>query len=65
MMRRDFNSFTFIDQARVIHGYRYNYSTVTYMGIDRPVTIECKLHGSFELTPNQHLIGEGCPRCTS
>lgn len=62
-MRRDFNSLTFIDQARVIHGYRYDYGVLVYRGIDTPIKVYCKLHGEFELTPNQHLIGDGCPKC--
>lgn len=63
-MPTDFNQFTFVDQARLVHGYRYDYLPgARYRGIDQPIKIACRLHGEFELTPNQHLIGEGCPFC--
>ena len=47
-----------------MHGDRYNYSEVDYQRSNQIVTIVCKTHGEFEKTPNKHLSGEGCPKCS-
>lgn len=28
-----------------------------------PITVGCKIHGYFGVTPLQHLVGYGCPIC--
>lgn len=54
----------FIYRAREVHGDRYDYSKVNYNGTIVPVEIFCKLHGYFFQTPNCHLSGSGCPKCS-
>jgi hypothetical protein len=54
----------FLDKARDIHGNRYDYSKVEYTRSNRNVTIICPEHGVFEKTPNNHLSGEGCQKCS-
>lgn len=49
--------------ARQRHGDRYNYDSVVYISSRTPVTIECKVHGTFQQVSNEHLQGGGCPRC--
>jgi len=54
----------FIEKARKKHGDLYDYSNVVYRTttLDK-VTILCPVHGGFEMTPNNHLNGCGCPKC--
>lgn len=54
----------FIEKAVNIHGDRYDYSRVEYKTARKPVEIICKLHGSFNQTPDNHLRGgKGCMTC--
>lgn len=53
----------FVERARVVHGVRYDYSLVEYINSYTKVVIICKIHGSFEQLPNNHLSGNNCARC--
>lgn len=53
----------FIEQARKIHGDRYDYSKVKYIGVKQKVIIVCPQHGDFLQAPSSHLTGAGCPVC--
>lgn len=54
----------FIEQARRIHGNRYNYDKVIYVAAIVNVIIHCIKHMfDFEQTPHSHLRGSGCPKC--
>lgn len=53
----------FIEEAKQIHGDKYDYSKVEYDGNDKDVVIICKKHGEFKQKPFNHLHGTGCPRC--
>jgi len=55
---------TFIEKARKIHGDKYDYSRVNYIKNNIKVTIICQKHGEFEITPNAHLNGQGCKKCS-
>lgn len=52
-------------RARNIHGLRYGYGSVEYVNNHTNITIECKEHGDFEQTPNNHIAGKGCSKCTN
>jgi len=54
---------SFIERARDVHGTKYNYSKVEYVGSKDKVIIICKKHGEFPQSPNSHLKGSGCPHC--
>lgn len=57
-------SFTqFIADANRIHENKYEYSDVEYKGTKVKVKIQCRIHGSFEQTPDVHLRGHGCFKC--
>lgn len=43
---------------------RYDYSNVVYLGNKVKVDIVCKEHGLFKQTPNDHLGGHGCRKCS-
>lgn len=53
----------FVMKSKAIHGDKYDYSKVEYVGAHIPVTITCKVHGDFNQIPNDHLCGHGCPSC--
>lgn len=53
----------FIDQLTKIHGARYIYTNTVYNGIKNKITIDCKIHGSFQQTAEGHRIGKGCSQC--
>ena len=53
----------FVAEARAIHGDKYDYSEVEYIGCTIPVKINCPIHGSFYQQPTLHLAGRGCMRC--
>lgn len=60
----------FVSKAIEIHGDKYDYSKVEYIDCMKKVCIIChekdkngKEHGEFWQTPNNHLKGNGCPKC--
>ena len=54
---------TFIEKAEKIHGDKYDYSLVDYIKWKVKVKIKCKIHGTFEQEPSNHLQGQGCKKC--
>jgi len=46
-----------------VHGDKYEYGDVIYIGSNKKVEITCLTHGNFFQTPNAHLQGAGCPKC--
>ena len=54
----------FIEQARKVHGNKYDYSKVVYDGEDVKVCIICPKHGEFWQTPYSHLKGRQCHACS-
>lgn len=53
----------FIQEAELLHGDKYDYSQVEYKTSKDKVKINCKIHGTFKQTPNNHLRGKGCKFC--
>ena len=53
----------FINDAKNIHGNKYNYSKVNYQGSFQKVCIICPEHGEFWQLPANHLQGQNCPKC--
>lgn len=54
----------FIENSIKIHGDRYDYSKCNYKGNKIKVEIVCKEHGSFFQSPNDHIGGHGCRKCS-
>ena len=52
-----------IDKFIKKHGDRYIYDLVDYKNAITKVSIICKKHGLFKITPNSHLNGSGCYEC--
>ena len=59
--KKDINEF--IEEAREIHGDKYDYSKVEYKNNRTKICIICSEHGEFQQTPYKHLLGQGCPNC--
>lgn len=55
----------FLQEARRVHGDKYDYSKVKYINYQTKVTIICPIHGEFTQTPTGHLQGNGCPKCAN
>lgn len=54
----------FILDAKKVHGTRYSYDKFNYITTGTKGLITCKKHGDFNQTPNSHLNGCGCVRCS-
>lgn len=53
-----------IEQARSVHGDKYDYSKVIYKSIHEKVCIVCPTHGDFWQEPDNHISRRsGCPQC--
>ena len=57
------NTNEFIEKAIKIHGAKYDYSKVDYIGNQNEINIICKEHGVFLQIPSVHLRGNGCQKC--
>ena len=55
----------FIEEAKEIHGNKYEYSKIEYTGSNNKVCITCPIHGDFWQTPANHLFGQGCKFCNN
>lgn len=54
----------FIKAAQGVHGDKYDYSNVVYLGNKTPVKVICPTHGEFKIKPNSHTVGRsGCRKC--
>ena len=54
----------FIEDARKVHGDKYDYSETVYVNAKQKLAIRCKVHDMvFWQKPNAHLNGNGCPIC--
>ena len=55
----------FIEDAKKVHGNKYDYSKVEYVNSHTKVCIICPEHGEFWQFPHSHLNGFGCRKCTN
>jgi len=59
-------TYEFIEEAKLIHGDRYDYSTSNYKTAKEKIKIICKIHGEFEQTPDSHINKKSnCPKCVN
>ena len=53
-----------VDRIKSVHGDLYDISLVEYQANDKPVTLICKEHGEFQITPKSvFLQNAGCNKC--
>lgn len=58
---------SFIEKAINIHGNKFTYNKVRYVGNHKKVLITCPTHGDFLQTPANHTHKtkpQGCPKCS-
>ena len=55
---------TFIDKANKIHNNKYDYKNALWKNVGIKLKIICSIHGEFEQTPSNHLMGKGCSYCS-
>lgn len=53
----------FLQDAKRVHGNKYDYSKVELVNYQTKVIIICPVHGEFTQSPTMHLQGSGCPKC--
>lgn len=53
----------FTERAKSIHGDLYDYSKVDYVNGYTNIIIVCSEHGDFNQRGQNHLSGQGCPKC--
>ena len=53
----------FIEDAIKVHGDRYDYSKVEYLGNNKDVIVICPIHGESKQRPANHLNNGGCFLC--
>ena len=63
-MRKKLTLKQFIERANKIHNNKFDYSKVNYVNSRTKVCVICLEHGEFWITPNHHLRGVGCPKCS-
>lgn len=54
---------TYISHANEIHKNKYDYTLTIYKNANTKIIIICYEHGEFIQNPNEHLRGNGCPKC--
>jgi very-short-patch-repair endonuclease len=59
------NVVEFAAKSILVHGPIYDYSTVKYTNAITKVDIGCGEHGMFKITPDKHLGGGGCQKCSN
>ncbi len=62
-LRRSFDGI--IHQSHLIHNGKYEYYDDSYSKIKDKVDIICPIHGVFRQRFDNHLNGQGCPKCAS
>lgn len=54
----------FVENSKIIHNNKYDYSLVNYKNNQTKVIIKCDNHGVFEQYPGNHIHKkQGCPLC--
>ncbi|GHA31633.1 DUF723 domain-containing protein [Photobacterium aphoticum] len=61
---KSYDKTKFIEDAKAVHGEKFDYSMVKYKGSAKPVTVICPEHGPFTTTYEHHAKrGQSCPSC--
>lgn len=53
----------FLTRVKHLYGDRFDMSKVVFENVSTPITVTCKKHGDFYVTPRYFLRGYGCPKC--
>ena len=58
-----YNTEEIIEKFKQVHGDKYDYSKVEYVSTHKHITVICPEHGEFQISPANHLKGQGCIIC--
>jgi hypothetical protein len=53
----------FLQEARAVHGDKYDYADTVYTRNKANITYKCGVHGLFTQVAGEHLRGRGCFEC--
>jgi hypothetical protein len=53
----------FINRSKEVHKDRYDYSNTIYINSRTKLDVLCNFHGLFNQYPQNHIAGNGCPKC--
>ena len=53
----------FVDKANKIFNEYYKYPLQNYKNNKTNIIVTCPKHGNFNIRPDHHLYGKGCPKC--
>ena len=54
----------FIKEAKIVHKNKYDYDKVDFIDSTKKVIIICTEHGEFLQTPQKHISGHKCTKCS-
>ena len=54
---------SFKERASLKHNNKYDYSEINNICWKEKIDIKCKEHGIFSQKPDNHVRGQGCPKC--
>jgi hypothetical protein len=63
--KHNYSSEEFIKLAKKVHNDIYDYTKVKYKSSNAKIIIICNIHGEFTQTPNSHLSGRICLKCSN
>lgn len=53
----------FLEECKSIHGDNYIYDKLCYTHSHSKITVTCKVHGDFNISPSNFLAAKGCRKC--
>lgn len=65
LKNRKLEYINFLNNAIKVHGIKYDYSKVEYKSAKTKIIIICSKHGNFMQTPDNHLQGKECLKCSN
>ena len=61
--RHKYSTEEWVEQAKLVHADKYDYSKAKYKNSNTKVLIGCPIHGDFNQRASEHLKGKGCKWC--
>lgn len=61
---RKITTLEFIERSKIAHNNKYDYSNIVINGLRDKIKFTCPIHGEFSQSPEKHIKGYGCKKCT-
>lgn len=62
-MKSKYTTDILINKFQIVHGQRYDYSSVVFTNIKHKVNVVCRIHGLYSVDIHAHLKGQNCKKC--